>query len=228
MADQPAAYVLERSRKGKGRLVRQKLAAVRAAEAVGTLSPGCEVFGLTKGQFSLIDLIEHGLNTTGPADVLIAAWTVGGADLELAWRFLSDGRIRSLRFIVDHSFVKLQPHYCAALRERFGDDAIRLTTNHAKFVVVHNETWHLAIRSSMNLNENSRLETWEISDDQALADYLLEVCESLFENYDSAAQWTRARHGQTTDFDSWFGNEARARDLRRAGWPSQKPGKRVG
>jgi len=210
----------------RGRDVRRALAAEVVAEAVGPLSPGCELFGLNKGQFSMIDLIGHCLESTGPADVTIATWTAGGADLEFAYRFLADGRIRSLRFVVDHSFPDMQPGYCAALRERFGDEAIRLTKTHAKFTVVKNDQWAIAIRSSMNLNENRRLEFFELSDDQALADYLLEVCDSLFVESTAADQWDRSRTEQA--FDSWFGNEARARDLRRAGWTSQKTGKRVG
>lgn len=77
------------------------------------------------GKFSLVDVIEHLLATTGPADLVVSTWTAAGADIGFANRLLADGRIRSLRFVVDYSFQSRQPAYCAALREAFGDDAIR-------------------------------------------------------------------------------------------------------
>ncbi|MGH6920760.1 MAG: hypothetical protein ACREJ0_24010, partial [Geminicoccaceae bacterium] len=88
--------------------------------------------------------------------------------------------IRSLRMIVDRSFLTRQPEYCATMRLVFGDDTIRTTRTHAKFLLVRNESWDLAVRTSMNLNENPRLENIEISDDRALADFLTAVVDDVF------------------------------------------------
>lgn len=52
---------------------------------------------------------------------------------------------------------------------------------HAKFAVMTNEKYHLAIRTSMNLNENRRIENFEISDDKLLADYLTSIIDGFFE-----------------------------------------------
>lgn len=41
----------------------------QAAQAIGSLENGCEIFGLTKGQFSISDVIQHCLTETGPATV---------------------------------------------------------------------------------------------------------------------------------------------------------------
>ena len=150
------------------------------ADAVGPIEKGCEVYGLTKGQWSLIDLIEHCLSYTGPAHCVVSTWTAAGADVDFALGFLADERLLSLRFIVDFSFPSRQPAYCAALREAFGDDAIRVTKNHAKFVLLRNDEWDLAIRTSMNLNENRRCENFEVSDCPALAGYLQEFVDELF------------------------------------------------
>ena len=46
-----------------------------AFEAIGPLEPGCEIFGFTKGQFSLMDLITAILSQTGPASVDISTCT---------------------------------------------------------------------------------------------------------------------------------------------------------
>lgn len=44
--------------------------------------PGDDICGITNGQFSLIDIIDHVLTQTGPADVAIATWTMGVYDAE--------------------------------------------------------------------------------------------------------------------------------------------------
>lgn len=95
-------------------------------------------------------------------------------------RPLDDGRALSARWLVDFSFPSRQPAYCDILRERFGDDAIRATANHAKFVMIRNAEWNVVIRTSMNLNLNRRLESYEISDDRDLADWLEVVVREAF------------------------------------------------
>jgi hypothetical protein len=163
------------------RQVRRVLAVADAAAALGPITPGCEVYLLTKGAFSLVDVLMHCLEATGPADVVVSTWTAAGADIGFAYDLLRSGAIRSLRFLVDFSFPSRQPAYCAALRERFGDDAIRVCKNHAKFCTIGNDTWNVVIRSSMNLNLNRRLENVEISEDRDLCEYLASVVDSLFE-----------------------------------------------
>lgn len=190
--------------KTRARIIRRSVAAVSAADAIGEISHGCEIFGVNKGKFSLIDIITHCLATTGPADLTVATWTAAGADMKFAHALLRDGRIRGIRFIVDWSFLTRQPEYCAAMRERFGDAAIRATKMHAKFVTIRNEEWSIAIRSSMNLNENRRLETFEISDDPRLTDYLDELVAELFADDPAGACFARDSVGQMATFDSVF------------------------
>lgn len=170
---------LKRSRRN-ARDVRRTHYAANVAEAVGPLEHGCEVYGLTRGQFSLIDLVEHILASTGPADIVISTWTAAGADIDYALRLTKDGRVRSIMWLVDSSFPVRQPGYCRAMIDRFGEESIRVTENHAKFVLVGNEAWRVVLRTSMNLNENRRLESWEVSDDAELYGYLRDVVAELF------------------------------------------------
>lgn len=166
-------------RRGRSRAI--SLAAAESARRVfGAMERGTDILCLTHGQFSLVDAIAALLDHTGPADVTISTWSAARVDLSHAHKFLVDGRIRSLRFIVDRSFATRQPDYCAALVSLFGHDAIRTTRSHAKFALVENDEWHLAIRTSMNLNENPRLELIEVSDDPALADFLRSVADRVF------------------------------------------------
>lgn len=203
----------------KGRLVRRKLTSSICSDALG--------------KFSLIDVIEHVLEATGPADVVVSTWTAANSDIGFARRLFDDGRITSLRFLVDYSFLVRQPAYAAGLRAAFGDDAIRVTKNHAKFVIVRNKTWNVAIRTSMNLNECRRLENVEISDDKRLCEFLEEVMETIFAGQTGAETFERSagEHEQafgvefggdgqaavTTGDPRYFGDGAAAVDLRRVG-----------
>lgn len=154
--------------------------ASNAREEVGQITASCEIYGLSNGEFSLSDIILHCLEATGPADVTISTWTAANADITHANSLLVSGAIKTLRFVVDFSFPTRQPAYCTALRQAFGDQAIRVTKTHAKFVLIRNQQWNLAIRTSMNLNANKRLENFEISDDPALCDYLSSFIDQLF------------------------------------------------
>lgn len=154
---------------------RRRLSVERSGSARAALSglePGCEVLLLTYGQFSLVDAIDALLDVTGPADVSITCWTAATFDIALTDRLCDAGRIRSVRWVVDRSFATRHPDYYRQLVARFGVDRVRTTRGHAKLVTIRNETWDLAIRTSMNLNENLRLETLEVSDDAALADFI--------------------------------------------------------
>jgi hypothetical protein len=151
-----------------------------AAAVFAALEPGTELLCLTHGQFSLVDALTAILDRTGPADVAVSTWSAAKADLLHAEKFLADGRIRSLRFVVDRSFATRQPDYCATLVKLFGPESIRSTALHAKFAVVSNDAWHVAVRTSMNLNENRRMEYVEVSDDAEVAGFFLALVDELF------------------------------------------------
>ena len=142
------------------------------AAAIGQVGPGCELFILTHGQFSLIDAIVYLSQQIGPCRLSVSTWTAGNEDLQQMATLLAAGQFTAVRWLVDRSFITRQPAYCARLRELFGDDVIRTTRSHAKFVTLRTDKLHLAIRTSMNLNHNPRMENIEISDDPALCDFL--------------------------------------------------------
>lgn len=153
--------------------------AERALKDAG-FGKGREAFGFNKGQFSFIDLVEAALTYTGPADAVIATWTAADADLRRASEKLRTGQLKSARWIVDYSFETRQPAFCATLRELFGDDAIRTTASHAKFVLLAAAEWRIVIQSSMNLNQNKRLENFWIADCPDLFAAYSELVDDVF------------------------------------------------
>lgn len=138
---------------GRGRELRRALGLQAAAEQIGVIKPGCELFGVTKA-FSLPDAIEHILRQIGPADVTVSTWTASGADLSYAAGLLKSGAIQTLRFVVDFSFQARQPAYLASLRQKFGDGAVRITKSHCKFCLLRNGGWNIVVLTSANWNEN--------------------------------------------------------------------------
>lgn len=136
-----------------------------AAQSIDGFDHDTTISGLTYGQFSLIDLIQATLAITGPADVTIATWSSGFYDIEAAKNFADDGRIRSIRFVMDSGRQKRGQAGETDIAELFGEESIITVRTHAKFVLIANDDWRVVITSSMNLNRNIRTEQFEMTDD---------------------------------------------------------------
>jgi hypothetical protein len=160
-----------------------------AAEAVSDLErDGRETFGLTRGMFSLADLIEAILGKTGPAQLSISTWTAAHASVERMLELLDSGQITSCRWLVDQTFVRRAPALTAQIRKKFGDDAIRVTKTHAKFATITNDEWKVALRSSMNLNQNPRLESFQVGHDPELCAFLDAALDDIWRRQDRRLQ----------------------------------------
>jgi hypothetical protein len=151
-----------------------------ATEAIGTIEKGTDTFILTYGQFSLIDALCAILDQTGPAKVSISTWTAADAHLEATAALMESAQITDLRMIVDRSFESRQPRYCAHMRKVFGRECIRAIRTHAKFMLIRSETHNVVVRTSMNLNENPRLENIEISESLEFANFFQKVVDDVF------------------------------------------------
>lgn len=134
-----------------------------AAAIIGPIHDGDEICGFVNGQFSLVDILEHVLTQTGPADITLAAWTMGIFDAEKAYSFVRNKLIRRVRFIVDPSMFSRRPEFATILVRGFGPNAFRAVNNHAKFCTVRSDRLAVCVRSSMNMNSNKRLETFDLS-----------------------------------------------------------------
>jgi hypothetical protein len=196
-ADRPNPLLFDRNepvadpdaiRRGHCVLVRERYRDIRdlrrketAAEAVAGLDlDGREIFGLTKGQFSLIDMIEAVLQRTGPARLSISTWTAAGTDVSTTLDLIASGRVTAARWLVDLTFTRRCPQLAARIRQAFGPEAIRVSKNHAKFTLIENGTWRVVIRTSMNLNHNPRLEDFTVAHDPDLADFLAAALDDLW------------------------------------------------
>jgi len=155
-----------------------------AAEAIGTIEHDTDTYILTFGQFSLIDALVFILDQTGPASVDLSTWTAADAHLQRSAELVESAAIKRFRMIVDRSFETRQPGYCAHMRKLFGPECIRAIRTHAKFAVVRSNTHNIVIRTSMNLNENPRLENIEISEDEPFANFFEAIVDQIFSEVD--------------------------------------------
>jgi hypothetical protein len=156
-----------------------------ASEAIGRLVPNQDIYCLTFGQFSLVDALVHILQQTGPARVDLSTWTAADAHLQKTADLITSAHITRFRMVIDRSFEGRQPGYCQNMRRKFGMDCIRSVRTHAKFFLVRNERWTVVARTSMNLNENPRLENIEISTDDRFGDFMESVVDEIFSEVDA-------------------------------------------
>lgn len=133
-----------------------------AMEVIGPLVPGVRVTGLTAGQFSAIDAMEHMVDELGPADVRISTWTTGIYDVQRAKDIRVEGRISSVRILLDRGTFEKSPKFAGPLIEVLGINAFRCLSVHAKVVIVAGARGAAVMRSSMNLNKNLRTEQFDI------------------------------------------------------------------
>lgn len=152
-----------------------------AAEAISTIEPGTDTFILTYGQFSLVDAMVAILDQTGPATIDLSTWTAADSHLQQSFELMQSGNITRMRMILDRSFENRQPEFFCMLQQLFGPECVRFIKTHAKFLVIRSASHNIVVRSSMNLNENLRLENIEVSESREFADFFTRLVDAIFE-----------------------------------------------
>lgn len=146
-----------------------------AADAIGTITPGCAVFAVTRGQWSMVDAILAVLDQTGPAAVSVWTWTVAVYEVEQMQRLRQDGRVTSGRLIIDAGVSKGQRRLShlkdgahkdvvSAWMHTFGPESVRHVVNHAKIATIEGGGFRCLLRGSMNLNHNPRFEQFDLTE----------------------------------------------------------------
>jgi hypothetical protein len=182
-----------RARKRKILLIRDN----NAAEALADFDEDTDVVGLMTGRFGLIHMLRHLFRLTGPAHLTVSSWRLYAEDVDRVLRTLHAGRLLSARWLLDHTFQHRQPLEANQIREKFGRHALRVTRNHAKFLLLATPCrhWTITIKTSPNLNQNPRLEHWDITNDPALFDFLDRLCDGIFrqDDFSRARRFPRPR-----------------------------------
>lgn len=152
--------------------------------AIGPIYTQMEGYGILAGQFHFINIIEYLVGQIEaykePMTLDISSWTIAKFEASRLATISQSDYISRLRIIVDSSMLNLVPDSFDFLRGLVADDSIRLLRCHCKFALISSKTWNIAIRTSMNLNQNKRLENFEISDCIDLVSYMTGIVDDIF------------------------------------------------
>jgi len=164
-----------------------RLAKVESARhTIGTLTRGMELSILTKGQFSEGEFIEALLERAvveangGPVDFCLSTWTATAKDVADLHYLHELGRMHRSRWLLDWTFCRRHPESFGQVNRLFGEEAARVSHNHAKFILARNDALDLVVWTSANLNMNPRLEFYVIREDRELAQWLTDWTDELF------------------------------------------------
>lgn len=152
-----------------------------AFDAVRNFKKDCRLIGLTKGQFSLVDLMVAVIDRIGDCDVILSTWSAGLRDAEVLRSLIETKRVTGFAMLVDRSFSSRHTNYAEAIERKFGKGAIRTTNTHAKFVLLKNKEYSVTIKTSMNLNHNPRFETFDIDECEQIYSFFKSHVDELFE-----------------------------------------------
>ncbi len=153
----------------------------KAADLVQSFDTGDDIYILTRGHCSMIELIETVLERTGPADIHLSTWTAGLPEIDEFEQLLKSGKIKSCHWLFDLSFKSRRPACFAKTAQLFGADRIRQCWNHTKMTLIGNGEHKVTILSTANLNINLRLEYYIIRQSPEFYDFNRQWFMELFE-----------------------------------------------
>jgi len=172
-----------RVRQHKRELVRV-FGRAKAAEFIEFLDPGWEIYGFTRGQFYMLELLRAISDKTGPAELVISTWTTAKDDILGLAEMRNEGRFTAVRWLLDASFQRREPEMAAMVREHFTIEAVRIAQVHSKFALIRGGGWRVVVRTSMNFNMNPRFEDVTVGDDPELYRFIAAIIDEI---------WTRLK-----------------------------------
>lgn len=166
-ADEIAADAVQRRKKRLDikRDLRDCRRAETAAKAIAGLDHETEIYGITKGQFSLVQLLEAVIDIAGPCHFTLSTWTAARWEIQRLAKLLESSTLLSTRWLLDFTFARRDPEAANQIRATFGLESVRVSQVHAKLALFGNADWQIVLRTSMNLNMNPRIEDFTISHD---------------------------------------------------------------
>ena len=95
---------IERAAEGQRISLRERKAIEsfrNAVSTIGTIVHGYSLFGITRGQFSMIDLILACLDQAGPSRVTLWTWCIAEYEVQCFERLMMDERVTTALLVID-------------------------------------------------------------------------------------------------------------------------------
>ena len=140
-----------------------------AAECIGPVELGMSLFMLTRGQWSMIDGIQHLVaevvaRSHQPARISLWSWTVADYEISCMSALMANQSIIGGTLVIDRSAEVRSAQTIQDWRDRFGPGSVKTCKCHAKVARIWNDSYHLLLRGSCNLNSNPRFENLDLTE----------------------------------------------------------------
>ena len=136
-----------------------------AAECIGPVEPGMALFAVTRGQFSMLDAVQHVITEVGPCSIALWVWAVASST-DVFEALMANKAILSASMVVDTSRAKevQNEEIVASWLSCYGPGSVRLVRSHAKIARVWTAERKVLIRSSGNFSTDPRFEQIDITE----------------------------------------------------------------
>lgn len=147
--------------------------------ALGDIERGRDKHFYSKGAFNLIQLVLYLLRQTGPAHLFISSYSIAEDSLATIKRYLEQGDILSVRFLIDNRVRTISPKPFDYLATSFAG-SYRCCALHAKVALIYNDNMTLSVVGSQNATHNPKLERGIIHTSSEVFDFDLKVLTDEF------------------------------------------------
>lgn len=124
--------------------------------AINALEKGKAIDFVSKGRWSMHEMLEFMLRKAGPSDVYFTTWTITEDPIRRLFMLKEEGLIKSLACILDYRIKDRKPAPFQLL-QNIADQHV-LTQCHAKVTIVIGEELAYTCLSSANFSKNPRIE----------------------------------------------------------------------
>jgi len=138
-------------------------------QCIGDINHNQCIHYVTKGQWSMHNLLFYVLDITGPADVYFSTWSVSEDAVRQLVDYTNNDKIEHLYGVFDWRVKIRRPKAFELIKSGVVD--LRLTSCHAKVTVIQNENWDVNIVSSANYTNNPRIEAGVLSTDSVSTEF---------------------------------------------------------
>lgn len=135
-----------------------------AADCIGKIEKNMSLFAITRGQFSMLDVVSVLISQAGPCKLSIWTWVIADYEVECFNNFMQNKSIIKADLIIDTTGESRNANTVLNWRKQFGNNSIKVCRNHAKIATIENEGYKILARGSMNLNFNPRFEQFDITE----------------------------------------------------------------